>query len=257
MVRASLRVNLVLALLLLAPPLALAQQADPVISDAALNTLRDKLTVSLDIATQNQLKITSINATPMATIVEVQLDSGEVLYSDVSGDFVFAGDMFRASPQGLQNLSQQKRQAVLKERIAAIPEREMIVFSPAVTRASITVFTDVDCTYCRTLHRDMEKLLALGIEVRYVAYPRGGENANSYTKMISVWCSRDRQEALTYAKNGDDMPQIDCDNPVLEHYALGNQIGIAGTPAIILPDGTLVPGYVESSRLAALLNLSE
>ncbi len=255
MSRSSLQAKVLLCALFLSP-LVQAQEANATVSADELAALRDKLTVSLDIATANQLKIAAVVPTPMVNIFEIQLDSGEVLYSDLAGDFIFAGDMFRASAIGLENLSEQKRQVKLRDKIAAIPEQEMIVFAPEVEKAAITVFTDVDCTYCRTLHRDLEKLLALGIKVRYVAYPRGGESAASYTKMIAVWCSSDRNEALTLAKNGEDMPQIECNNPVLSHYALGNEIGIAGTPAIILPDGTLVPGYVDSERLAQMLKIS-
>ena len=99
----------------------------------------------------------------------------------------------------------------------------------------------------------MDKLLELGIEVRYVAYPRGGERASSYQKMISVWCSDDRHKSLTQAKNGQNLPERDCDSPVLEHYGLGNEIGISGTPALVLADGRVIPGYMEAERLAAML----
>ena len=121
------------------------------------------------------------------------------------------------------------------------------------TRATLTVFTDVDCTYCRALHKDVEALVAKGIEVRYLAYPRGGEAAGSYEKMISVWCSQDRHKSLTQAKNGQNLPTRDCETPVLEHYELGNQIGISGTPALIFPDGRLIPGYMDVDRLVAML----
>jgi thiol:disulfide interchange protein DsbC len=129
----------------------------------------------------------------------------------------------------------------------------MNIYKPEQTRAAITVFTDVDCQYCRALHREMDKLLELGIEVRYVAYPRGGERASSYQKMISVWCSDDRHKSLTQAKNGQNLPERDCDSPVLEHYGLGNEIGISGTPALVLADGRVIPGYMEAERLAAML----
>ncbi|MEX2131082.1 MAG: DsbC family protein [Pseudohongiellaceae bacterium] len=246
--------SVVVALFLLFSPVLLAQ-SEP--TQQQLDQLRERLSLSLQVATANQLRIARLTATAMANIIEVELDTGEILYSSIEGDFVFAGDLFEASDSGLLNLSAQRRQVKNLERIQAIPVEEMIVFSPPETRAVITVFTDVDCQYCRALHRDMEKLMALGIEVRYLAYPRGGEQAASFAKMNSVWCSEDRQKALTQAKNGQNLPQLECDNPVLKHYTIGNSIGIAGTPAILLPDGALVPGYVESDRLAAMLGLAD
>ena len=241
------------AFLLLLSPMLHAQVSP---SQQQLDQLLERLSVSLAVATANQLHIAKLSPTAMENIIEVELDTGEVLYSSLDGGFIFAGDMFQASQQGLQNLSAERRQVKNLEKIAGIPKDEMIIFTPAETRAVITVFTDVDCQYCRALHRDMEQLLERGIEVHYVAYPRGGEQAASFQKMISVWCSQDRQKALTQAKNGQNIPELNCDNPVLRHYALGNEIGITGTPAILFPDGTLLPGYVDVDRLSSMLGLA-
>ena len=219
-------------------------------------SLREKLEVAIEVASQNQLEIVNLNATPLPNIYEVELNTGEVLYSDISGDYLFAGDMYQTTTTGLLNLSAGKRQEKNIEKIAQIPESEMILFTPEVIKASITVFTDVDCTYCRALHRDLDKIMAAGIQVRYVAYPRGGENAESYAKMISVWCSDDRKKTLTQAKNGQNIPESNCDSPVLEQYNLGNELGISGTPALIFPDGRVIPGYLETDRLAAMLNIN-
>lgn len=242
----------VLSLLVLAAFTTVAQAQGP----AQPQSLREKLSVAIEVASQNQLEIVSLNATPLSNIYEVELNTGEVLYSDVSGDYLFAGDMYQTTTAGLLNLSAGKRQERNLEKLAKVSEEEMIVFTPDVVKASITVFTDVDCTYCRALHRDLEKLMAAGIQVRYMAYPRGGENAESYTKMISVWCSDDRKKALTQAKNGQNIPERNCDSPILSHYQLGNEFGISGTPALIFPDGRVIPGYLETDRLAAMLNIN-
>lgn len=220
-------------------------------------SLRGKLEQAIEVASQGQLKIISLKATPLSTIFEVQLNTGEILYSDISGDYLFAGDMYRASGDaGLVNISTKGKQERSLAKIAAIPEEEMIIFTPDVVKASITVFTDVDCTYCRKLHSELDELMAKGIEVRYLAYPRGGLEASSYDKMISVWCSNDRKKSLTQAKNGQDLPAGDCDSPVMAHHALGNELGISGTPALIFPDGTVIPGYMDAERLATMLKIN-
>lgn len=226
-------------------------------TDSAPEGLLQKLVQSIEVASGGQLEILKLEVTALPSIYEVELSTGEILYSDVSGDYLFAGDMYQTTGSGLLNLSSTTRQARTVEKIAAIPEEEMIVFSPDnETKATITVFTDVDCTYCRALHRDMETLLEMGVQIRYLAYPRGGEAAGSYSKMLSVWCSDDRQRTLTQAKNGQNLPERECDNPVMAHYALGNQLGISGTPAIIFPDGRLIPGYLDADRLASMLELN-
>lgn len=236
-----------LALLLVAVSASQAQNRD--------QSLRGKLEQAIEVASANQLQIVSVTATPLSTIYEVLLNTGEILYSDISGDYIFAGDMYRTSNTGLVNLSSSKKQERSLAKIAAIPVEEMIIFSPDVVKASITVFTDVDCTYCRKLHSELDDLMARGIEVRYLAYPRGGQDAASFDKMISVWCSDDRKKSLTQAKNGQNLPAADCESPVLAHYAMGNELGISGTPALIFPDGRVIPGYMDANRLASMLNI--
>ena len=223
---------------------------------AGAQSLRDKLSAAIETASQNQLQIVDITETPLSNIYRVELSTGEMLYADAAGDYLFAGDMYKTSAAGLMNLSAGTRSERTVELIAAVPEDEMIIFTPeTATLATITVFTDVDCTYCRKLHGDIEALLARGVQIRYMAYPRGGASADSYDKMISVWCSDDRHKSLAQAKNGQNLPKRVCENPVLKHHAMGNQLGITGTPALVMPDGTLVPGYMDVDRLTAMLNL--
>lgn len=240
----------VLSAVLLASFTAAAQES------GAPDSLRAKLVKSLEDASSNQLRIVQIKPTALPDIFEVELNTGELLYSDRSGDYLFAGDMYQTTPDGLINMSSGTRQERTVEKIAEVPESEMIIFEPEQPRTTITVFTDVDCTYCRALHGDMETLLDLGIRVRYLAYPRGGQRAGSFDKMISVWCSDDRKKSLTQAKNGQNLPQRECDNPVLAHYELGNDLGITGTPAVVFPDGRIIPGYVDAPTMASMLGLN-
>ena len=237
-----------LVLMLVAISVSQAQNRD--------QSLRGKLEQAIEAASQNQLKIVSVNPTPLSTIYEVVLNTGEILYSDISGDFLFAGDMYRTGSTGLVNLSTSKKQELSLEKVSAIPEEEMIIFTPGVVKASIAVFTDVDCTFCRKLHSEIDELMAKGIEVRYLAYPRGGADAVAYEKMLSVWCSDDRKKSMTQAKNGQNLPTADCESPVLEHWALGKELGITGTPALVFPDGRVIAGYLDAERLGAMLNIN-
>ena len=246
------RVIAVLGLAMLALTVSTSQAQ----STGEPQSLRAKLSQSIEVASQNQLQIINIEKTPLSNIYQVELSTGEILYSDISGDYLFAGDMYQTSVTGLLNLSADRRQMRNLDKLATVPEEQMIVFTPDAIKATITVFTDVDCTYCRALHRDLETLLGLGIQVRYMAYPRGGENAESFSKMISVWCSDDRHKSLTQAKNGQNLPPRECDNPVLAHYELGNEFGITGTPALVFPDGRVIPGYLDPERLSAMLKIN-
>jgi thiol:disulfide interchange protein DsbC len=215
--------------------------------------IRTAINTSLGAVSQGQLRVEFVNRTPMEGVFEVIMSSGEILFTDRTGQYLLAGEMYATRPEGLVNLTADTRKRQVSQLVAGLPEDQMIVFAPDEVRATITVFTDVDCTYCRRLHHDIEQINARGIAVRYMAYPRGGAQSEAYPKMVSVWCSSDRQRAITQAKNGQNLPPRDCVNPVLNQHALGNRIGITGTPAIILEDGTLVPGYMEVDRLSALV----
>jgi thiol:disulfide interchange protein DsbC len=132
----------------------------------------------------------------------------------------------------------------------------MLKFKPkGETRAVVSVFTDVDCGYCRKLHLEMADMNALGIEVRYLAFPRAGVGSPTYDKIVSAWCADDRNQALTDLKLGKDIPNRACPNPVAKQYELGHDIGVTGTPAIVLEDGRLLPGYMPAAELAGLLGL--
>ncbi|MNR46183.1 Thiol:disulfide interchange protein DsbC precursor [compost metagenome] len=114
------------------------------------------------------------------------------------------------------------------------------------------MFTDTDCGYCQKLHSEVPELNRLGVEVRYVAFPRQGLQSPAYKELVSVWCAKDRQGAMNLAKTRQEVPAAECDNPVAKQYALGQMIGVSGTPAIVLANGKLIPGYQPAAQLAKL-----
>jgi thiol:disulfide interchange protein DsbC len=152
-----------------------------------------------------------------------------------------------------EDLTEPRRNAVRLDVINKVSEDQMVVFGPKDAPYTITVFTDIDCGFCRRLHAEIGKYNASGIRVRYLFMPRAGKGSESYKKAVGVWCAKDRQRAMTDAKAGKDVPAQDCKNPVDEHLALAELLGINGTPALILPDGELLPGYVPADRLKAAM----
>jgi thiol:disulfide interchange protein DsbC len=125
----------------------------------------------------------------------------------------------------------------------------MIVFSPPVTRYTVTVFTDVDCGYCAKLHRELDSYLAEGIAIRYIAFPRAGIPSQSYDEMVSVWCSADPRKAIGDAKARRPVEPKVCDNPVAKQYEMGRLVGVRGTPTIIMETGDVIPGYMPAAQL--------
>jgi len=116
----------------------------------------------------------------------------------------------------------------------------------------------VDCPYCRKLHDEVPKLNEMGIQVNYLAFPRNGQGTKTYNTMVSIWCAKGaeaKREAMTEAKQGMSLDKADCNSPVMSQLALGQAVGVTGTPAMVFEDGSLVPGYVPAARLSKMLGL--
>jgi thiol:disulfide interchange protein DsbC len=128
----------------------------------------------------------------------------------------------------------------------------MVVFAPKAPKTHITVFTDTDCGYCQKLHSEVPELNRLGVEVRYVAFPRQGLNSPAAKELVSVWCAKDQQDAMNRAKTRQSVADASCDNPVAKQYQLGQMIGVNGTPAIVLANGKMIPGYQPAPQLAKI-----
>ena len=202
------------------------------------------------------LAIERIKETPVAGLYEVLLNGNRTLYMSADGNYFLVGDMYEGSSEGIVNLPELARQEKRKELMAKVDATSMISFKPASgLLATVSVFTDVDCTYCRKLHREMREYHKKGIEVRYLAYPRAGIGSESYKKTVSAWCSSDPQRAITTLKRGDNIPSRTCPNPVAAQYELGDRGGVTGTPSIVLSDGRMLPGYLSAEKLAEELGI--
>ena len=197
------------------------------------------------------VKASSIAPAPVPGLYEVVVGAN-VLYITGDGRYMVQGDIFDV--QQRKNLSSPKRNEARIEAINAIGENEMFIFAPKTVKHTISVFTDIDCAYCRKLHREIKQYTDAGIKVRYLMFPRAGVNSKSYEKAVDAWCADDRNAALTRAKNGEQLPKKDCPNPVKEHMALGEMVGVSGTPTIVTETGQVIPGYVPADRLAKLLD---
>ncbi|MGI9329924.1 MAG: DsbC family protein [Gammaproteobacteria bacterium] len=189
-----------------------------------------------------------VSASPLPGIYEVRYGQN-ILYVTEDARYMVQGDIFDLKTE--KNLTEARRTVARVKAIDDMGESSMIVFEPEGEAArTITVFTDIDCGYCRKLHREIADYNEQGFRVRYLFFPRSGPNTESWSKADGVWCADDRNAALTQAKRGEVIQAADCGvTPTDQHYELGKSFGIRGTPAIITGDGTLIPGYVPADEL--------
>ncbi len=170
-----------------------------------------------------------------------------IFYFSADGRYALRGDLYDVAEN--RNLTEERRGRARLDTLGRLGEESMIVFAPSEAKHTVTVFTDVDCSYCAKLHRQMADYNRRGIAIRYVAFPRAGIGSPTYDKMVSVWCADDPHQAIGDAKFGRPVPERTCDNLVSAQYVAGQEIGVRGTPAILLQSGELLGGYLSPDDL--------
>jgi thiol:disulfide interchange protein DsbC len=196
-------------------------------------------------------------ATPVPGIFELTHGS-DISYVSADAKYVFAGDLYRVASKGdFPNLSEVRRRELRLAKLGEVPESQMLVFGPEKAQHTITVFTDIDCPWCRRLHSQMADYNKLGIRVRYMFFPRTGPDTESWAKADTVWCSADRKAAFTRAKSGEELAAKACPgSPIAREYQLGHDIGVEATPGVVLENGELIPGYMAPAQLLARIQQS-
>lgn len=191
-----------------------------------------------------------VSSTPVPGLYEVDFGDS-FMYITADAEYVVKGDIIHMLTN--TNVTDAKRASSRLEIMVALTDKNTIIYPAGNRKLTMTVFTDIDCSYCRKLHSQMAGYNKLGIEVRYAFYPRAGIGSRSYEKAVSVWCASDRRKAMDVAKSGRLIGQKNCDNPVALHMDIANKLGINSTPTLVFEEGTMIPGYIPPARLAAIL----
>jgi len=202
-----------------------------------------------------EVKLEDIKPSPVPGIYQVPVGA-DTAYVSADGRYLIAGDLYEIDSR--VNVTEQGRSAARAKLLSKLDDRDMIVFTPPVVKHTITVFTDVECGYCRKLHSQIDQLTKLGIKVRYAAYPRQGPGTSDWHKMEQVWCSKDRQTAITQAKLGQAVQTPNCGaTPVGKQFQMGEDLGVRGTPAIFTRSGDYIGGYLAPEELVKQIEQSE
>ena len=222
------------------------------------DTKSDELLISskINAVLPDGMSVQSIKESQIENLFIVDIGDLQPIYASKNGEFFFYGELYAVEGNTLQNTTKDeinlKRKNILDE---ALSKDDFISFKSKNEKYRVTIFTDVDCGYCRKFHNEIKDFNDLGITVNYVAFPRSGLDSISYNKIVTAWCSEDPKSTLTKIKQGKDVQLSLCqDHPVETHFLLGQKIGITGTPAIIKSNGELLPGYLPPEELLNRLN---
>jgi thiol:disulfide interchange protein DsbC len=196
------------------------------------------------------VKIDSIKPSEVKGLYEVVVGAN-IFYVSEDGKYLLQGRLVDVAAR--KDLTEEKLNGTRKLAIEKMGQANMIVFKPKISKYTVSIFTDIDCGYCRKLHSEMDQYLAQGITIQYLFFPRTGKDTESYKKAVSVWCADDRNAALTAAKKDQKIPEKTCDNPVDEHMQLGADFDVKGTPMMVSENGNIYPGYLPAKQLVEAL----
>jgi thiol:disulfide interchange protein DsbC len=197
-----------------------------------------------------------VGPSPIPGLYEVTM-GGLIAYVSGDGKYLVSGNVYDLDTQ--VNLTATRRNAARAKALAAAPEDQMIVFSPANAKMTVTVFTDIDCGFCRRFHSQIADINKAGIRVRYLMFPRSGPGTESWRKAEAVWCAADRREALTRAKRGEEVKSKACkaEDAIQAQYSMGEDMGVEGTPAIFTQTGDYVGGFMTPDQLVKVIQESQ
>ena len=196
------------------------------------------------------VKVDSVKPAVVKGLFEVVVGAN-IYYVSEDGKYLLQGRLVDVAAR--KDLTEAKLNVTRKLAIDKMGQANMIVFKPKITKYTVTIFTDIDCGYCRKLHSEIDQYLAQGITIQYLFFPRAGKGSDSYNKAVSVWCAEDRNVALTAAKKDQKLPEKTCDNPIDEHMQLAAEFDVKGTPMIISENGNVYPGYLPAKQLVEAL----
>ncbi len=231
-----------------------AYSAPALAGDEAIETIRKNLSQM-----RPHMAITSISKGPVDGIYEV-VSGPTLMYITADGKNLIDGSIIDL--RSGTNYTEQAQGKRFHAALADLGEDKMLIYRPEKSvdiHRNITVYTDVTCGFCRKLHQELPSLLAAGVSVRYLMYPRAGVNSGSYRSLESIWCADNPQDAMSIAKNtlpGSVTPK-NCPNPIREHMALANGMGLRGTPMLLLDSGRVVSGYRPAPQLIQMLKESQ
>ena len=175
------------------------------------------------------------------------------IYLDYSLKYLFNGQFIRLGD--MANLTGERYADLNRVDVASIPLKDAIRVGSPSAKKKVIVLTDPTCPYCVKLHGAIRKAAAKDADVAFfvMPYPRNRNDQATYQKCLAVVCSKS-EKLLDDAYAGKEVPPASCKTDAVDAtMRLADRLKIQGTPTMILPDGRMVSGYMETEALLALL----
>ncbi|MEW6570239.1 MAG: DsbC family protein [Nitrospirota bacterium] len=216
-------------------------------NNGAVNLLKDAVA---------GVKVLEIKPGPVKGLWEIAAEANgrkALYYVDFSKKFIVVGNVFDLKTK--TNLTQERFLALNKVDVSLIPLDDAIVIGDKQAKKRIIVFTDPDCPYCARLHAETKKVIEKRKDIAfYVKMFPLKMHPGAYEKSKAIVCEKSLA-LLDDAFEKKKVPKPKCETSVVDdNIKLAEKIGISGTPALIMPNGTLIPGYKDADSLISLVD---
>jgi thiol:disulfide interchange protein DsbC len=137
-----------------------------------------------------------------------------------------------------------------------IPLTDALIIGNPSAKNRVIVFTDPDCPYCRKFHAEMKEAIKKNKDIAFYIklFPLVNVHPEAYEKSKAILC-KNSLKLLDDAIEGKKLPKADCDTKTVdENIKLTERLDINVTPSIILPDGRLIPGFIDSTTLLQMIS---
>jgi thiol:disulfide interchange protein DsbC len=198
-----------------------------------------------------QVKVDSVTKTPYFGLYEVFMDK-QLFYTDEKVTYLFLGNIIDLKTR--ENVTEQRLAKLTAIPFESLPLDLAIKTVRGNGSRKVAVFSDPDCPYCKRLEKELANVT--DVTIYTFLYPIPSLHPNAEQKAKAVWCSQERGKAWDDLMLRGIAPTASptCANPVEKVMALGQKHRIFGTPTLIFPDGTVVPGAVPLAQLEKMLS---
>lgn len=204
------------------------------------------------------VNVLDVMQSPVAGVWEVDIVAGEKkvpIYIDFSKKHLITGSVISVNEK--KNLSQErftKLNPPPKVDVSQIPLDDALLMGDKDSKYKIVVFDDPDCPFCAKLHQEMKKVIAERKDIAfYIKLFPLSIHPDAYEKSKTIVCEKSLA-LLEAAFEKKEIPKAKCDAAVInDNMKLAQRLGITGTPALIFPDGRVIPGYKDARSIIELI----
>lgn len=174
------------------------------------------------------------------------------VYIDFTKNFVVRGEVLRLKDG--ENLTKARIASLNRVDVSAITLDDALLLGKASATKKLIVFTDPQCSYCKKLHAEMKKVVALDSDVAfYIKMLPLNIHPEAYMIAKSIVCNRSVAMLEQSFADRPVPPPLCRADAVDRTIDFARKNGINSTPTVVLPDGRPFSGYRDAAALLKMV----